>query len=87
MLDIKFLSDRFVVLFGFFFTFQHFKYIIPPPSSLHGLIWDINLIEDPLHVMTYFFLDAFKRLTVMCLGMISLSLSYLEFTEPLGYVD
>ena len=68
MLDIKFLSDRFVVLFCFF-TFQHFKYIIPPPSSLHGLIWD--LIEDPLHVMSYFFLDAFKRLTMMCLGVIS----------------
>lgn len=93
-----FLKNHFagyIILHWHFFFFQHFKHVIPLPSRPHCFKWEsiINFIENALSLMSWFSITVCKILSLILQidynvsSWRSLNLSFLEFTELLGFVD
>lgn len=47
----------------------------------------VNLVEEPVYMMSYLSILSFDSLTVVCLGVNLFKISYSDFIEPLRYAD
>lgn len=89
---LSFLKESFArdnVLGWHYFSFQHLKCIILLFPGLRGVFWEINRLcyGDPLYVMDYFFLDAFKIISLSFGNIITMCLCVDLFRfNLLGYL-